>query len=186
MKVEGERIGFRVRLLRKSFGLNQLEFALAQGTTTANISRIENGCGNISLTLLKLICEKYRVNEEWLKNGSGEMFKSSESGQAARTDGDLISRSALLREMAGIALNTEENVRAWIEAELLVEKAPAVTDGAKRFVRCDCCQYCAQGQEGEFWCRSLEGLGGELHPEAGDGCCRGKRMALTDPEDEDC
>lgn len=98
----------------------------------------------------------------------------------AGRDGDLISRSALMWAMAGIALNTKRDVRAWIEAARVVEKAPAVMNGAKRFVRCDCCQFCAQAQEGEFWCRSLEGLGGELHPEEGDGCCRGK---MTAPED---
>lgn len=180
MKVERDGIGSRVRQLRKHLDLSQTEFAMELGTTNENISRIESGLGN----LLKRICEKYQVNEDWLKNGNGEMFKTSESGQAAGKAGDLISRSALRREMAGIALNTEEDIRAWIEAELLVEKAPAVMNGAKRFVRCDCCQFCAQAQEGEFWCRSLEGLGGELHPEEGDGCCRGKREASDDYEEE--
>ncbi len=103
----------------------------------------------------------------------------------AGADGDLISRSALMWAMAGIALNAEKDVRAWIEATRVVEEAPAVTNGAKRFVRCDCCQFCAQSEEGEFWCRSMEGLGGELHPEEGDGCCRGKRMGLDDPEEKD-
>lgn len=181
MKVERDGIGNRVRQLRKRLDLSQIEFAMELGTTNENISRIESGLGNI----LKRICEKYQVNEEWLKNGSGEMFKTSESGQAARKDGDLISRSALMREMAEIALNTEEDVHAWIEAELLVKKAPAVADGAKRFVRCDCCHFLAQSQEGDFWCRNLGGLGGELHPEEGDGCCRGAMLDLADPEKED-
>lgn len=181
MKIEGKEIGSRIRQLRERLGLSQIEVALALGITNAHISRVESGVGNMSLALIKIICEKYRVNEEWLKNGSGEMFKSSESGQA---DGDLISRSALLREMTGIELNAEEDVYTWTEAKLLVEKAPAVMNGAKRFVRCDCCQFCAQAQEGEFWCRSLEGLGGELHPEEGDGCCRGKREASDDYEEE--
>lgn len=181
MKVERDGIGNRVRQLRKRLDLSQIEFAMELGTTNENISRIESGFGNI----LKRICEKYQVNEEWLKNGSGEMFKTSESGQAARKAGDLISRSALMREMAGIVLNTEEDVRAWIEAEQLVEKAPAVTTGAKRFVRCDRCQFLAQSQEGDFWCRNLGGLGGELHPEEGDGCCRGKRPDPDDSEEED-
>lgn len=116
-----------------------------------------------------------------MKQGNEEMERRINS----RAEGDLISRSALMWTMAGIALNTEKDVRAWIEAARVVEEAPAVTNGAKRFVRCDCCQFCAQSEEGEFWCRSLGGLGGELHPDEGDGCCRGQRMEPTDPGEED-
>lgn len=180
--IQGSKeIGSRIKQIRSHFKLTQQEMADSLGVTQTTISGIETKSANSSTALIKFICEKYRVNEEWLKNGSGEMFKDSGSGQA---EGDLISRSALMRAMAGIALNTEADVRAWIEAEMLVGKAPAVTAGEKRFVRCDCCRFCAQSEEGEFWCRSLGGLGGELHPDEGDGCCRGQRMEPADPGEE--
>lgn len=109
-------------------------------------------------------------------------MKNEEIDNKEGAAGDLISRSALLRELelAGIALNKEKDVSIWGKAILLVEKAPAVTNGAKRFVRCDRCRFLAQSQEGDFWCRNLGGLGGELHPEEGDGCCRG---AILDQDD---
>lgn len=107
-------------------------------------------------------------------------MKNEEIDNKAGVSGDLISRSTLLREMVGIALNTEKDVSTWNKAILLVEKAPVVTNRAKRFVRCDCCRFLAQSQEGDYWCRNLGGLGGELHPEEGDGCCRG---AILDQDD---
>lgn len=91
-----------------------------------------------------------------------------------KAGGDLISRSALMEAMAGISLDTETDVRAWIMAELLIEEAPSVPDRTGRFVRCDECSYCARSKEGIFWCRSTGGLSGDLQPEKGDGCSRGR------------
>lgn len=75
MNQEGERL----KQLRKALKVKQGDFAKKISTTQGHISDIENGRKNLSDRTIKLICleewnGKY-VNEDWLKNGTGEMFK---------------------------------------------------------------------------------------------------------------
>lgn len=44
---------------------------------------------------------------------------------------DLISRKALMKAMKEIRLDNIKDVKAWIEAELLIERAPAIFDKEK-------------------------------------------------------
>lgn len=64
----------RVRELRKSLKLSQTDFAEELGVTRSVISNIELGIVEIKEYVLRLICSKFNVSEEWLRNGTGEMF----------------------------------------------------------------------------------------------------------------
>lgn len=65
----------RVRELRKNFlHLTMEEFGRNVGVGKSAISEIENGKRGISDQMMLLICSKYNVNEEWLRNGTGEPF----------------------------------------------------------------------------------------------------------------
>ena len=68
----------RLKELRKALDLKQGDFAEKISTTQGHISDIENGRKNLSDRTIKLIClEEWngrKVNEDWLKNGIGEMF----------------------------------------------------------------------------------------------------------------
>lgn len=89
---------------------------------------------------------------------------------------DLISRRALMEEMSKISLDTEDDVRAWIKAELLVEDAPAVPDRAERSVRCAECDDCHWSEEsGMYLCGNVLGMNGALDPGNGDGCSHGRK-----------
>ena len=72
-------IGERVRLLRKELGLNQAQFAEKIGLKQAAIGLYENNQRGVADRIILLICEKYSVQEEWLRNGTGEMFLESDS-----------------------------------------------------------------------------------------------------------
>lgn len=70
----------RIKSLRKELKLNQTEFANSIGVTPSNISKIESGAINtVTSSMIKLICNLYDVNEEWLRNGEGEMFNTTEN-----------------------------------------------------------------------------------------------------------
>jgi len=60
--------------LRKALKLNQEEFGKALGVSQRHISQIENNARNPSEQLLKHICLRFFVNENWLLTGQGEMF----------------------------------------------------------------------------------------------------------------
>lgn len=169
-----ENTGSRIKEVRAHLDLSPKAFANLIGVTQTTISGIESGGANPSRQLLKNVCMRFGVSEDWLVEGKGSMLCTSGSGQTATADGDLISRGALMEAMAGISLDTEEDVRAWIEAELLVEAAPSIPDGNGDFTRCDVCDYCERTVGGTFLCSLPRGLGGILYPWEGDGCSRGR------------
>ncbi len=96
--------------------------------------------------------------------------------KSENTGYDLISRNELMEKMAKIELDTEDDVKAWIEAELLVEEAPAVQVRAEKFVGCAECEDCHWAEDcGMYLCGSVLGMNGALDPGNGDGCSHGRR-----------
>lgn len=66
--------GERLRVLRKSLDLTLEKFGGALGVGKTAISKLENGENNLTDQMLLLICKEYDVNEDWLRNGDGDMF----------------------------------------------------------------------------------------------------------------
>ncbi|MDE6182293.1 MAG: XRE family transcriptional regulator [Eubacteriales bacterium] len=66
----------RLKELRTEFlKLSQEELARKIGLTKSAISDIERGKNSLKDNNLKLICQTFNVNEEWLRNGVGDIFK---------------------------------------------------------------------------------------------------------------
>ncbi|WP_269477707.1 helix-turn-helix domain-containing protein [Hominibacterium faecale] len=73
----------RVKHLRKEvLKLTQQEFSESLNISRSNMGNIE--IGRIALTdrVISDICQKYNVNEEWLRTGTGEMFKELTRSEA--------------------------------------------------------------------------------------------------------
>lgn len=68
----------RVKELRKLKKLTQKEFGERIGVSGDNISSIEKGKVKLTDRNISLICEKFNVNEEWLREGKGEIFCQDE------------------------------------------------------------------------------------------------------------
>lgn len=68
----------RVRELRKNLGLTQADFGEKIGLKQAVIGQMEKGARNLTDRTVLLICEKYNVNEEWLRDGKGPIFIESD------------------------------------------------------------------------------------------------------------
>ena len=49
-------------------------FGQRLGIQRASISKIETGIINLTDRNISLICKEFHVNEEWLREGKGEMF----------------------------------------------------------------------------------------------------------------
>lgn len=64
----------RLRELRKHFKLSQTEFAEKLGVTRSVIKNLELGVVEIKDHMFKLISATFGASEEWLRNGTGEMF----------------------------------------------------------------------------------------------------------------
>lgn len=63
-----------IKKLRQELGLTMEEFGKNLGVTRSAISNIENGYRNLTEQMVLAICNVYNVNEQWLRNGTGDMF----------------------------------------------------------------------------------------------------------------
>ena len=68
-------MGERVRELRKTLGLSGEKFGEKIGLKRNSLSQIETGKNNLSEQSILAICREFNVNEEWLRYGTGEIFK---------------------------------------------------------------------------------------------------------------
>ena len=64
----------RIKQLRKELHLNQADFGARVGVKGNTIGNYELGLRNPSEAVIFSICREFNVNEEWLRNGTGEMF----------------------------------------------------------------------------------------------------------------
>lgn len=64
----------RIKELRKSLNLNQTEFGEKIGVKQGSVASYESGARMPLDTVINSICREFNVNEEWLRNGTGEMF----------------------------------------------------------------------------------------------------------------
>lgn len=69
-------INERVKVLRKDLGLTQTEFGEKIGVAQGHLTSIEQGKRTVTEKTQKVICLQFNVNEEWLRNGIGEMFNA--------------------------------------------------------------------------------------------------------------
>lgn len=67
-------IGKRIKEIRKFFDLTQFEFGDKIGLKPTAIGQMENGTRNVTERTIILLCERYNINENWLRTGEGEMF----------------------------------------------------------------------------------------------------------------
>lgn len=65
----------RLKLLRSTLGLTQEKFAERLNIKRNTVANYEIGRNAPIDAVVSLICKEFNVNEDWLRNGSGEMFK---------------------------------------------------------------------------------------------------------------
>lgn len=64
----------RMKELRKNLNLTQQELADQLHIKRTNIANYESGLSSPTDSVIALICREFNVSEEWLRNGTGEMF----------------------------------------------------------------------------------------------------------------
>lgn len=68
-------INERVKHFRKDvLHISQTEFATSLGMKQTGVSYMERDGSTVTDQTIKAICLLYNVNEDWLRNGSGEMY----------------------------------------------------------------------------------------------------------------
>lgn len=75
----------RLHLIRKKKGLTLKEFGTKIGITDSAVSQIEKGRIKMSEQTRLFVCREFGVNEEWLRDGTGEMFTPQDPEQEIAT-----------------------------------------------------------------------------------------------------
>lgn len=96
--------GGRVKEARKHLDLTLEKFGEKLGVGKTAISNIENGNRNLTEQMMKAICREFRINETWLRTGTGEMFEQL-------TDQQKIMRytAMLLKDKESVIANAIKN-----------------------------------------------------------------------------
>ncbi len=69
----------RLKQIRKALNLTQQEFADRLKIKRNTVATYETGKSNPSDAAVSLICREFNIREEWLRDGTGEMFKAAPS-----------------------------------------------------------------------------------------------------------
>ena len=77
-------ISERLRLLRKTLDMSQVEFAKAIYISNGYIAELECEHRKINDRIIHLISLTFGVSEKWLKEGEGEMFFQTPSEKLQR------------------------------------------------------------------------------------------------------
>ncbi len=67
----------RLLYLRKEMGLTQSELALKLNLTRSTIANYEQNRRELTDRTIADICRVFSINEEWLRFGTGEIYRSS-------------------------------------------------------------------------------------------------------------
>lgn len=70
-----DTVNERVAAIVKELGVTKVEFAKRLNVSSQFVSKVCSGTSGVSDRTIMDICDKYHVNEEWLRHGEGEMFR---------------------------------------------------------------------------------------------------------------
>ena len=117
-------IGERIRIVRKQrYNMTQEEFAELLNVSRSNLGNVETGRIEATDRLILDICRVFGINEDWLRNGKGDIFRQLsetdklmqaiamvETSNDSLIKGILIAYSELSDEKRAIIREIVENV----------------------------------------------------------------------------
>lgn len=121
----------RIKELRKTVKLTQIEFGSRIGVKGNTVTGYENGLRSPSDAVIMSICKEFNVNEQWLRTGEGEMFNTlSRDEEVAKFFGEMLMPAEgddfKRRFISALArLNPEQ----W---KMIEDVAIALTEGMKK------------------------------------------------------
>lgn len=69
-----ESIAGRIKQVRKDASLSMDAFGSRIGVNSSSVAKWEKGTNNPSERTIRLICNEFKVNYDWLTKGKGEMY----------------------------------------------------------------------------------------------------------------
>lgn len=131
-------VGQRIAYLIESLGLTQGRFAKALGTSQGWISDIINGKKQPTEILIKLICNLYEIDEEWLVSGEGQMSLKAQTGEemTKETAPHADTSTAIDQLMGGTGMYTIGDMVLWVMKNGTDQDREDLMMWKKRFIDC--------------------------------------------------
>ena len=86
----------RIKTIRKTLGLTLNEFANRIGISNQAVSHWEHG-RPVPESRIRSICQIFNINEEWLRNGVGDMFLEQPKTDLQSYSDDEVLNESILR-----------------------------------------------------------------------------------------
>ena len=113
----------RIKYIRKEKGLTQAEFGEKIGVKGNTVTNYETGLRNPTDAVIRSICREFDVNEEWIRNGTGEMFvQKSKDEQIAEMLADIQKEGDASFKHRLISALTRLNESDWDTLEKLIDE----------------------------------------------------------------
>lgn len=93
-----DEIGYRIGLLIDALGMKKVRFAERINIDQSYVTQLTSGKRNPSDRTISDICREFNVREEWLRNGSGEMFLDFTEDEFAKAAA-MLSNDAFVRSL---------------------------------------------------------------------------------------
>lgn len=114
----------RLKKIRTSKNLTLAKFGESVGLSPGAVSDMERGRRGITDQTIRSICREYHVNEEWFKNGTGEMFMA-DSGDEIEALARRYNLSHGIQVFIEKLVNSNEAAQQAV-IDLIVETAAAI------------------------------------------------------------
>jgi len=112
---EVETLKNRIKQIRKEHKLTQVEFGKKIGVKGNTITNYETGYRNPTDAIILSICKEFKINEEWLRNGTEPMYAERDGSftkllsDLDDSDDDFI--KSLIRVYMGLDKNSKEALK---------------------------------------------------------------------------
>lgn len=98
----------RIKMIRKENGLTQAEFGKMIGLSRDNVANIEGNRMAIKEIHIMSICDKFKVNEDWLRTGTGVPYV------------DLSKEELIAQKFGELMMNGQDTFKKRFISELLL------------------------------------------------------------------
>lgn len=110
----------RIKEVRSAIGLTQDRFGAKLGVGKTAVSKVENGERGVTDQLRLAVCREFRVSEDWLRTGEGDMFvEVDEDDEITRFMGDILSgQPDFRRRLVSVLARLSPDEWALLEAKI--------------------------------------------------------------------
>lgn len=124
-----ETIGDRILLVIEANNLKKVEFARVLNINQSYVTQLIKGRNQPSDRLIEDICQKYNINEEWLKTGEGEMRRATSPLFLRDSSLDATDRE-IIESYIRMTPTQRQFIKDWIQSIAATMSTPAVESSA--------------------------------------------------------